>query len=377
MRTIRVGLIGAGFIGAVHAKALSVVPEGTLAAVSDLDESRARALAEPAGAAAYGNYREMCARENLDGVVVATSDAAHRDPCVAAARAGAQIFVEKPLATTLGDCDIIAAEAERHGVSVLVGHTLRWEPRYALAKESIARGDIGDVSYIYARRCNVISVARRVGASTNVARFLAVHDIDWVHWALGERPHSVLARAGWRMLSDMGTPDVYCILMRFPSGALACIEAAWILPEAGSRQLDFQLEVLGSNGSLAISVNDQGLSTDGVGGLRYSDVVYFPVLRGKPQGVYVEEMRHFIEIVRSRVSGSGQADRDDGPSTGSGSPRGRRQEPLRAEPRGGASAPATQPLCTVEEGRAAVSVVLAAEHSAQSGEEVHLPTFAQ
>jgi predicted dehydrogenase len=332
MKTIRVGLIGAGFIGAVHAKALSVLPDSKLAAVSDLDESRARALADPAGAAAYRDYSDMFAREDLDAVVVATSDGAHHEPCVAAARAGAHIFVEKPLAITLADCDAIAAEANCHGVSVLVGHTLRWEPRYALAKESIARGDLGDVSYVYARRCNVITVARRVGAQTNVARFLAVHDIDWIHWALGERPCSVLARSACRVLSGLGTPDVYCILMQFPSGALACVEAAWILPEAGSRQHDFQLEALGSNGSLAISVSDQGLSTDGAHGLQFADVVYFPVVRGQPQGVYVEEMRHFLEVARGRV----------------------------------------QPLVTAEEGRAAVAVVLAAERSARSGEEVQL-----
>jgi predicted dehydrogenase len=332
MRTVRVGLIGAGFIGAVHARALSALPDSKLVAVADLDEARARALAEPLGAAAYGDYREMCAREDLDAVIVATSDSAHRDPCVAAARAGAHLLVEKPLATTLQDCDSIAAEAEKQGVNVLVGHTLRWEPRYALAKEAIGRGDLGEVSYIYARRCNAITVARRVGTSTSVARFLAVHDIDWIHWALGERPCGVFARSACRVLSDLGTPDVYCILMRFRSGALACVEAAWILPEAGSRQLDFQLEALGSNASLVISVNDQGLSVNGARGLQFADVVYFPVVRGEPQGVYVEEMRHFLDVARGEA----------------------------------------KPLCNVEEARAAVAVVLAVEQSAQSGEEVQL-----
>ncbi len=330
MNPVRVGLIGAGVMGSIHARAVSAVGEAQLAAVADRDEARARSLAASLQAAAYADYHEMLARESLDAVIVAASDAAHRDACVAAAHAGAHILVEKPLATTLADCDAIAAAAEEGGVTVLVGHTLRWEPRYVLAQQAIANGEIGLVSYVFARRNNMTAVARRVARDTNVARFLAIHDIDWVQWALGETASSVVARTSSRVLTDLGTPDVYFLLLRFPSGALACIEAAWILPEQGSLQRDFQVEAVGSEGALYISVQDQGLRIDTSAGLRFPDITYSPVIRGTAHGVYVEEIRHFLDVVRSQAA----------------------------------------PICSVAEGRAAVAVVLAAEESAAAGAEV-------
>ena len=333
MTSARIGLIGAGFIGAVHARALGALKEATLVAVADPQQDRARALAAPTGGNAYADYREMLSEEKLDAVVVATPDNAHRDACIDAAKAGLHIFVEKPLATSLADCDAIAAAAEQNKVRLLVGHTLRWEPRYALAQEAIRRGDIGTVSYVYARRNNIKAVACRAGGYTNVARFLAVHDIDWIQWSLGERASRVFARTSSRVLTDLKTPDAYVILLRFPSGVLACVEAAWILPDDGSGGLDFHAEALGSDGALYISVQDQGLRIDRRGGLRFPDPMYAPVIHGKTQGVYVEEHRHFLDVVQNGA----------------------------------------QPICTIAEARAAVAVVLAAEESAATGAEMVVP----
>jgi predicted dehydrogenase len=330
MTQIRIGLIGAGFIGAVHAKALGALREAKLVAVADLQLDRAQALATPAGGKAYASHTEMLSKEKLDGVVVATPDNAHVQPCADAAEAGVHLFIEKPLATTLADCDAIAAAVERGGVWALVGHTLRWEPRYALAQEAIRRGDIGTVSYMYARRNNIKPVARRAAGYTNVARFLAVHDIDWIQWALGERASHVYARTSSRVLTELKTPDAYVIVLRFPSGVLATVEAAWILPDDGSLPLDFQAEALGSEGAVYVSIQDQGLRIDRRGGLRFSDVTFLPAVRGQVQGVYVEEHRHFLDMIRDGVA----------------------------------------PVCTLAEARAAVAVVIAAEESAASGAEV-------
>lgn len=328
--TTRIGLVGAGFIGAVHAKALGALSEATLAAVADPQEERARALAAPASAAVYADYREMLSREKIDAVIVATPDNAHVAVCQEAAKAGRHVFVEKPLATTLADCDAIAAAVEKHKVKALVGHTLRWEPRYALAQQAIRNGDLGTISYMYARRNNIKAVARRASGYTNVARFLAVHDIDWIQWSLGERASHVFARTSSRVLTDLNTPDAYLIVMRFPSGVLACVEVAWILPDEGSMMSDFQAEVLGGDGALHLSMQDQGLRMDRRGGLRFPDVTFLPTVRDHPQGVYVDELRHFVEMIQRDVP----------------------------------------PVCTLAEARAAVAVVLAAEESAASGAEV-------
>jgi UDP-N-acetylglucosamine 3-dehydrogenase len=172
-------------------------------------------------------------------------------------------------------------------------------------------------------------VAERVGRNTNVARFLAIHDIDWIQWALGERATHVTARTVSRVLTDLGTPDAYFLLLRFASGTLACVEASWILPNQGSLQRDFQIEAVGSEGVLSISVQDQGLRVDRAGGLQLPDILYAPEIRGQAQGVYVDELRHFLAVARGEA----------------------------------------EPTCTLPEARAAVATVLAAEVSAETGEE--------
>jgi len=86
MSAVRVGLVGACVMGSLHARALSAVREAKLVAIADRDEARARSLATDFEAAAYADYKEMLARESLDAVIVATSDGAHPDPCVAAGR---------------------------------------------------------------------------------------------------------------------------------------------------------------------------------------------------------------------------------------------------------------------------------------------------
>src|SRR6516225_9718413 len=129
MNKVRFGLIGTGTWGKVHAETYANHHRASLAAVSDLDEGRARKVAALFGAPkVYTDYRKMVRDPDIDAVAVVTPDFAHRDPIVAAARSGKHIIVEKPLATTSKDLDRIAEAVTAAGVQFMVDFHCRWCP---------------------------------------------------------------------------------------------------------------------------------------------------------------------------------------------------------------------------------------------------------
>ena len=108
-KRVRFGLIGTGLWGQVHAEIYSTHPFAELAAVCDSDPTRANRVAKKYGAGKiFSDYRKMVKDPGIDAVAVVTPDFAHREPIVAAARAGKHILTEKPLATTLEDAETVA-----------------------------------------------------------------------------------------------------------------------------------------------------------------------------------------------------------------------------------------------------------------------------
>ena len=95
-----------------------------------------------------------------------------------AAGAGKHVFVEKPLALTPQGCDRIIEAAERAGVTLTVGHVLRFDPRYVTACQEIKKGTIGEPVHMFIRRNNSLASARRLLTHSSVLFFLGIHDID-------------------------------------------------------------------------------------------------------------------------------------------------------------------------------------------------------
>jgi len=294
---VRVGVIGAGMMGAGHAQCVAQSRRARLVAVADLDRDRARGLAERLGAAGGADYREIVGRSDVDAVIVCTPDWAHREVCVEAAAAGKHILVEKPLAMTVADCDEIVRAAEATGVLLMVGQILRFDPRYAAAKGAIAAGEIGEVSYLYARRSNTAFQARRVEGKTSVLHYLAVHDVDWMLWAMGEPVTRVQAMTSRKALTELGVDDAAFLLLRFLSGAVGCVEVGWVRPASSPFDLDAYLEVVGTRGALHIDTPNAGVLVE-ADRVRRIDTTYgFPVFGGSG-GALREEVEHFLQCVQ-------------------------------------------------------------------------------
>ena len=105
METYKIGILGCGKVAHLHAKAILDIPEAELTAVWSRSKETAESFAAQYGVKAYQSITEMIGENQIDLVVVCTPHPFHKEPTIEAARAGASVLVEKPLASTLADCD--------------------------------------------------------------------------------------------------------------------------------------------------------------------------------------------------------------------------------------------------------------------------------
>lgn len=152
MTDLRLGLIGAGAVGVLHIEAARRVPGVAVAAVCDLDPATARRVAAPLGARHYRDHRDLLAAGGVDAVLVNTPHAAHTEIVCDAAAAGLHVLVEKPMATSLADCDRMIEACAAAGVRLAVGHIQRFLPDKAAAKAALDAGEIGAPALVSDRR---------------------------------------------------------------------------------------------------------------------------------------------------------------------------------------------------------------------------------
>ena len=144
-RKLKAGLLGAGHISEFHIRALKRLANVQIVGVADVDEACARALAEKHGLPAAFSSLEDLLQNRPDVIHVLTPPAAHAENAIRAISNGCHVMVEKPLATTVADCDRIAATAEEYGRAVCVGHSLVRDPFVVRAMEIVQSGAIGTV----------------------------------------------------------------------------------------------------------------------------------------------------------------------------------------------------------------------------------------
>lgn len=153
-KQFRAGLVGAGYVSEFHIKALRRLPNVRIVGITDLDEARGRATASKFGVAFFPSLKTM-ASEGLDVVHVLTPPSAHLPVALEAMALGCHVLVEKPLATSVEDCDRLAAEAGKRGVQLCVNHSLLGDPFVARAIELVRAGAIGEIVAVdYLRSSN-------------------------------------------------------------------------------------------------------------------------------------------------------------------------------------------------------------------------------
>lgn len=294
MAELGASVIGLGMMGLRHGRVWAELPNTRLVAVYDIVPERAQKMAAEYGCIAAGSLEEAIDAAGVDMVSVCTDDQSHVEACTAAAEAGKHVLVEKPLATSSADCDTIIAAAKRNDTRLMVGHVVRFDPRYQVAKKMIDEGAVGDIVHIYGRRNNIVASGRRIGPRTSVAYFLGVHDLDIMRWYSGCEAVRVYAESCRKVLVEEGADDTIFALLKYENDAVGCLETCWIVPEGQPNTLDARVEVVGTEGRVAVRAGDsEPLEVSGPERSARPDVAYGPVIGGKQGGALKYQLEHF------------------------------------------------------------------------------------
>jgi predicted dehydrogenase len=212
---LRIGVIGVGHLGSLHAKMLSDLPGVRLSGVYDADTDRAGTVAGQYGAQAKGTMDALL--DSVDAVTIATSTHAHFAVAMKAIERGKHVFIEKPITETVAEAESLCSEASRRGLLIQVGHIERFNPAIlALEKYAIAP------MFVESHR---LAQFNPRGTDVGVVLDLMIHDIDLI-LAFVHSPVRAVEASGVAVVSD--SVDIANARLQFENGCVANVTASRI-----------------------------------------------------------------------------------------------------------------------------------------------------
>jgi predicted dehydrogenase len=224
-KKIKVGVAGCGYWGPNLIRNFRSLADCQLKMMCDLNQARLKhlkALYPEVGSAT--DYDHMLNGINLDAVVIATGVNAHYPMAKASLLAGKHTFIEKPMASSVEECEELVDLARKKGLILMTGHTFLYSPVVRKIKEIIDKGDIGEIRYISARRLNLGLFQKDI----NVAWDLAPHDLSIILALIGEMPQTVNCRGSAHVTP--GIEDVTTMCLGFSKQRSATIQSSWLDP---------------------------------------------------------------------------------------------------------------------------------------------------
>ncbi len=348
--TVRIGIVGSRFVAALHAEGLRRTPGAQLVAAASPDPEHVwefhRRFDVPH---VFGDYKDMITSGLVDAITVACPNDLHCEVTLAAAAAGKHVFVDKPLALSLSECNRMIEACRKAGVVLMYGENLCFAPKYVRAKALADEGALGDVYYVrqleshYGPHSDWFWDVARSGGG--VLMDMGCHSIAYCRWVFGNAPiESVYAEIGNFVHRERTRGDDHAlVIMRFapteahPQGGIGVAENSW----ARTGGLDDRAEIYGSTGlTVADIARGSALNTYSERGYGYA-TEKAPRTRGWTWTGYEEawsygfpqEMAHFVECIEA----------------------------------------GKQPALTGEDGRAVLEVIYAAYQSARAGQRIALP----
>jgi len=297
MEKIRCGVIGLGWFGEHHVDTLQALAQVEVRAVCTRTESRLKEVAGKYGVPkTYTNYNDLLADKEIDLVTVVTHVKDHVAPTVAALKAGKHVFLEKPMADNAEGCDQIIAAVRNTDKCFMVGHVCRFDTVYALAKEEIEAGNLGQIISMHAKR----NLAKWITPShlMKVSALFGdgVHDFDLMLWYTGAKPKSVYAQS-MNTRPELPNDDLGWAMFRLDNGAIAVIETVWCLPENVPFAIDARMEIIGTKGAIYIDNSGSNYTLLKKEGMSYPHTTYWPKVHGLRRGFLKEEFEYFVRCV--------------------------------------------------------------------------------
>lgn len=300
MGKCKMAVIGLGFIGGLHARIIAEAPNCELVAIADLNEELLKEYGSKYGCAVYTDYNEMMEKEAIDAVDICVPEDFHVDTAVAVANAGKNFLIEKPLAKTLKGCLTIKKAVEENNVRMMVAQVCKFDPRYVELKESIRRGELGDISAMFFKRGNPVATANRLNGKVSFFYYLGIHDLEMmVDYNMPAKPVKVYAQAANKRNGHMNDLDAAFVVVNFDNDVVANLQLCWAYPNNTAMGIWSVAEVTGTKGMGRVDIRNQGIEIMNDEDASYPDALLWPEYYGKIQGGLKEEIVHFAAATMS------------------------------------------------------------------------------
>jgi UDP-N-acetylglucosamine 3-dehydrogenase len=298
---IRVGVIGTGAMGQNHVRIYSEMEGVELAGISDVDQKRVEAMAAQFKTKAYTDYKKMFA-EGLDAVSVVVPTKLHKQVVLDALESGIDVLVEKPIADTTENADMMIAAAKNAGKILMVGHIERFNPAVIRLKEIIDSGILGKIVSISTKRVGPYNPRIR---DVGVILDIGVHDIDIISYLYGKKINSVYAIAGADIHSF---EDHASIILRMDHNFAGVVETNWLTPHKVR-----QLTAIGVKGVAYLDYINQTVQLHDNGWIRKAKVEQSEPLKnelkyfidcaatGKKPNPSGEDGKHALEVAMAAI----------------------------------------------------------------------------
>ena len=297
-RTLRIGIIGAGRIGKVHAETLAFrLPEVTVSAIADVNGDAARDVAErfriprvvPDG-------REIINDPAIDAVLICSPTETHAELVIQAARAGKHVFCEKPIDHSLSKIDLALQEVKKSGVKFQVGFNRRFDANFARVRAAVTAGEIGTPHLMHiVSRDPAPPPISYVKVSGGIFLDMTIHDFDMARFLVGDEVESIYTAGAVRVDPEIGKAgdlDTVVIVLQFKNGAIGTIDNS----RKAVYGYDQRVEILGSKGAIATGncYPNQAILSTGTAVQRDLPLNFF---MDRYTESFVSELRAFVEAV--------------------------------------------------------------------------------
>ena len=341
IKQINVGVIGTGWCGGIRANACNNNPLVDKLYIAETNTKRLSELKNSLDLEdATDNWQDLVSNKDIDTIIIsATPETTHYPMALASLKAGKNVFLEKPISTTLEEAEELINESIKNNLKFTIGYSQRFNAKYAYVKKSLQEKIIGEPVTCLVSRHITRELGEKISGRTALspAAMESTHDLDFLLWCLQPRkPVKVYSQTAGKLFSKKSnTPDHQWIIVTLDDGMTITVGGGWILPLGYPNYSHTWIEVIGTDGSLFIDDSHKDVHLNTVkNGIRYP----MSSMPGEPvehtyAGPMHEETMHFINAVSSN-------------------------KPVLVKP---------------EEAKAVMELYIAADLSAESGEPITLP----
>ena len=255
------GVVGSGYFGAELARIMNTKPGAVIRAVHDPENGAA--VAAELGCDAEGSLKALVSRKDIQAVIVATPNYLHKEPVLAAAAHGLNVFCEKPIALSYGDCREMVRACQDNHVIFMAGHVMNFFRGVRRAKELIGQGAIGDILYCHGARnawegTGASETWKKTRSKSGGHLYHHIHELDCVQFLMGGCPDTVTMAGGnaaHRGDAYGDEDDMLFISLEFPGRKFAVLEygSAFHWPE-------HYVLIQGTKGAIRIDMANVGMT---------------------------------------------------------------------------------------------------------------------